>query len=210
MAEGGRTSTIGASGTCYFSDGTVFDVPSVDGVVPYVSPPVLKPRSRFPFIASDSDEEQAEGNGATSANPALTKRPRGEPSAPPPQRRRAESEAGLREGGEAFRANCQIQKEAAGEFAHITEAGIAPARRYSLWGWPAYAEMFPAVNPPSRNRHRVFNAGNLRGLHQRHVIIRAKHLDRTSAAPSPAGAAQVDAHELRPTDGNGDLECPQE
>ena len=66
--------------------------------------------------------------------------------------------------------------------------------------------MFPIGNPPSRGRHRIFNAANLRGLPREHVITREGNLDHMSEGLFAAGAAQADAHEFRRTDGGGDLE----
>ena len=50
-------------------DCTVLDDPSDVEVVPHVSPSVFEPRSQFPVFDSDSDEEKAEDNSATAANP---------------------------------------------------------------------------------------------------------------------------------------------
>ena len=98
MAKDRSIPTPETSGARFFFDGAVLDVPSVDRAVPDLPHSIFKSHSHFPRLGSDSDEDKATDNGATSANAATPKCPGDEPIAPPHQRDCVDLVAALREG----------------------------------------------------------------------------------------------------------------
>ena len=94
------------------------------------------------------------------------------------------------------------------DFTCLTEPGIDHDCRNPESGWPASEELFPIGNPTHLLRHRIFNAGNLRGLPKDHVVTREVNLDHMSVALDAAGAIQEKPQEFRFMNGEGNSGRP--
>ena len=157
-------------------------VPSGDELAPNASCPVPMSHSLSSFIDSDSDGEKGKSSGYPSANPATPKRAGDEPSAPPPQRSCAASEAARRGGVSAVWAKCQLPPGTTGDFMCIAESDIDHACRYPLRGWPSYKEIIRMGNLTRLLLRQISNVANLRCLPEDHVVTCEGDLGHMSAA----------------------------